>query len=278
MVEKLQQQLTKTFSEALKSVGEQFIAIVPKIILALLLLALGIVFAHVAKRIALRLFDFIGLDKLSAKVNVDKAIRALGIVSSISKILSLLIYWLIVFMALLLVSEILSLQAVSDAIGAIVAYIPRLIGGLLILIIGLLVGRFLRDVFSKSLAQTGIIASDILGHIAQVVIVIFACIMALRQVGFDVTVITTNIAVILGVLLVSAGLAVALAVRPLLENFFVCQQLRQQLRPGDEIRFDDINGKVVRFSLTSVTVRSGENDIVIPARQLFEQRFSKINT
>ena len=237
----------------------------------------GIVLAHMARRAVLHLFDFIGLDKLANKVGVDKELRVIGVQSGISKIVGLLVYWLIILMALTLMSEVLKLGTVSEAIGLIVAYIPHLIAGLLILVVGLLVGRFFRDAVSTSLARAGIASSQALGFILQVIIVIFVCLLALRQVGFDVSVITTNIAVILGVLLVSAGVAIALAIRPILENYFICRQLRVHLRVGDRVRCGDIEGEVVSFSLTSVVIRNGDTDTIVTARYFFDKRFSKKN-
>ena len=271
----MQQRLQETATEMLATVSDKLVDIVPQIILALVVLMVGAIVAGFARKATLRLFDFIGLDKLAAKVSIDRAIQTLGIHSSVSKILGFLVYWLIVLFALLLMSEVLELTAVSEAIGLIVAYIPRLIAGLLILVIGLLVGRLLRDIVSTSLARAGIDASDILGFVVQTIIIIFVCLLALRQVGFNVDIITTNIAVILGVLLVSSGLAVAVAIRPVLESYFVCRQLKYHIRQGDHVEFEDVKGEVVDFSLTSVVVHQGNHDVVIPARRLFEQRFSR---
>lgn len=262
-------------TEMLATTSDKLVEVVPRIVFALVVLMVGAIAAWLARKAVLRLFDFIGLDKLVAKVNIDRALRTLGIHSRVSRIFGFLVYWLIVLFALLLMSEVLELGAVSEAIGSIVAYIPHLIVGLLILVIGLLVGRLLRDIVSTSLARAGIAASNILGFVVQTVIVIFVCLLALRQVGFNVDIITTNIAVILGVLLVSAGLAVAIAVRPVLENYFICRQLKQHLRLGDHVEFDGVKGEVVSLSITSVVVRQGNHDVVIPARQLFEQRFSR---
>ena len=255
--------------------SEQLVEIVPKVLLALFVLVVGYIVARVVRKIVLHVFDFFGLDKLACKVNMDKALRSIGIKRNVSGILGFLVFWLILLVALLLMSEALDLGAVSEAIGAIVAYIPHLIAGLLILVIGLLLGRFLRDIVSTSLARTGIAASEILGVIVQVIIVIFVCLLALKQVGFDVSVITTNVSVILGVLLVSIGLAIALAVRPVLENIFACRQLRSSLQVGDQIGFDGVEGEVKSFSLSNVVIQDGNKEIVVPARLLFEQRFSR---
>jgi len=255
--------------------GEQFVEIVPKVLLALFVLVVGYIVARVVKKIVLHVFDFFGLDKLACKVNIDKALRSVGIKRNVSGILGLLVFWLIILFALLLMSEALDLGAISEAIGAIVAYIPHLIAGLLILAIGLLLGRFLRDIVSTSLARTGIAASEVLGVIVQVIIIIFVCLLALKQVGFDVSVITTNVSVILGVLLVSVGLAIALAIRPVLENVFACRQLRSGLRIGDSIEFEGTKGEITSFTLTSVVVRDGNKEIIVPSRLLFERQFTR---
>ena len=275
MFNTMKERLQETTSQMLSTSGEQLVEIVPKVLLALFILVVGYIVARVVKKMVLHIFDFFGLDKLACKVKMDRALRSIGIKRSVSGILGFLVFWLIILIALLLMSEALDLGAVSEAIGAIVAYIPHLIAGLLILVIGLLLGRFFRDIVSTSLARTGIAASEVLGVIVQVVIIIFVCLIALRQVGFDVSEITTNVSVILGVILASIGLAVALSVRPVLENIFACRQLRSGLRVGDSIEFDGVKGEVKSFTLTSVVVEDGKKEIIIPARLLFEKSFSR---
>jgi len=271
----MQERLKASSSEMLAQISNNIVEIVPQIVLAIVVFVIGAVVASIARKAVLHLFDFMGLDKLANKVNVDRGLKAIGIQSSLSKIVGLLVYWLIILMALVLVSDVLKLGTVSEAIGAIVSYIPHLIAGLLILVIGLLIGRFFRDAVSTSLARANIASSAALGFIVQAVIIIFVSLLALKQVGLDVSVITTNIAVILGVLLVTSGLAVALAIRPVLENYFICRQLKCHLHCGDQVECDGVQGEVIEISLTSVVVRQGDHDVIIPARLFFEQRFSK---
>ncbi|OGG92128.1 hypothetical protein A3H16_00950, partial [Candidatus Kaiserbacteria bacterium RIFCSPLOWO2_12_FULL_53_8] len=220
MFQAMQERLSSAMAEMLSGTSETLVKIVPQLLLTIVVLIAGFVVAHVAYRLVLKFADVVGLDKLVAKVNVDRALRTVGIRSNLSKILGFLVYWFAILFVLLLLSEILDLGAASDAIGAIVAYIPHLIIGLLLLVIGLLIGRFLRDIVSTSLARAGVTGSMVLGHLVQTLIVLFACLLALRQIGFDVSIIMTNIAVILAVILASAGLAIALGLRPVLEQSF----------------------------------------------------------
>lgn len=275
MFQAMQERLSDAFAEMVSGTSNNLVKIVPQLLLTIVVLLAAFVVAHVAYKLVLKFADFVGLDKLAAKVNVDRALRTVGIRSNISKILGFLIYWFTILFALLLLSEILDLGAASDAIGAIVAYIPHLIIGLLLVVIGLLIGRFLRDVVSTSLARAGLTASAVLGHLVQALIVLFACLLALRQIGFDVSIIMTNIAVILAVLLASAGLAVALGLRPVLEQSFCARQLKQLLKVGDHIEIDGLHGTVLTISFSHVILRAENKEIVIPARRFCEMPFIK---
>ncbi len=275
MFQAMKARLQEAFTEMLSGTSDRFIETVPQIVLTVLILIVGVVVAHVAYRIVLKVADFIGLDKLSGKVSIDRALKIVGIRSSISKILGLLVYWLTILFALLLLSEILDFGAASEAIGAIVAYIPHLIIGMLLLVVGLLIGRFFRDVVSTSLARAGVTASAILGHLTQIIIVTFACLLALRQIGFDVSIITTNIAVIFAVVIGSTGLAVALGVRPLLEQGFCGKQMKNILHVGDHVTIDGISGDVITVTLTHVILKTNEGDALIPARFFMEKRFTR---
>lgn len=275
MFSDMQQRLSETASSLISQTSEQLVEVVPQIILAVVVLTVSVVVAHVVCKVVKHIFDVLGLDKIANKVNFDRMLAKIGVKRSVSSIFCFLIYWLIILVALLMISDVLNLGAVSDAIGSIVSYIPRIIAGLLILVIGMILGRFFRDVVSTFLARGGIASSELLGAVSQAVIVIFVCLLSLQQVGFDVSVITMNVARILGVALVAGGLAVALAIRPVLENMFACRQIKVHLKLGDVVECDCTKGEVVRFSLTSVVIRDGDDEVVMPAKHLFEKRFSK---
>ena len=275
MFDAMKLRLQESSSAMLSATSEKLVEIVPQIVLALIILVVGIVLARLARKIVRHFADFIGLDKLAAKVNIDRALRSIGLSGSITSVLVLLVYWLLILFFFVLATDALGLESVSDAIGSIVGYIPHLIAALIIVVIGLLVGQFLRDVVSNSLSRAGIAASTVLGYIVQTIIIIFVCVLALGQIGLDVSLITTHMAIVVGVLLVTMGIALAIAARPLLENMLICRQVKQHLKIGDHVHFEGVDGEVVSFSLTSVIIRHGEKDFILPARQLFEQRYER---
>ena len=275
MFNAMQERLQEAFTELMTGTSAKFIEIAPQLLLTLVVLVVGVIVAHLAYRLVLKLSGVIGLDKLAGKGNIDRALRMIGVRSALSKILGLLVYWLAIFFVLLLLSETLDLGAASNAIGAIVSYIPNLIIGLLLLVFGLLIGRFLRDIVTSSLVRTGVTASVILGHLTQIVIILFACLLALRQIGFDVSIITTNVAIILAVLLATSGLAFAIGLRPILEQSFCSRQLKQLLKVGDHIVIDDASGTVAAMTLTHVVLTTPHGDLLIPAHDFFAHRFVK---
>lgn len=275
MFTSIQERLSEAYSEMLASTSEKVVEIFPQLIITIVVLIVGAVVAHIAYKLVLKFSDFIGLDKIAAKVNMDHALKTIGLKSSISRIVGILVYWLIILFALMLLSETLEFGAVSDAIGAIVGYIPRLIIGLLLLVVGLVIGRFLRDVVSTSLARVGMTASAVLGHLVQVVIVLFACLLALKQIGFDVSIITTNIAVIVAVVLASAGLAIALGMRPVLEQMFCSRHIRPLVRKGDKVEIDGVKGEVVEITLTHILIDEGSGIVSVPSKKFCESNFTK---
>ena len=167
----MKERLQQSASEMFFSTSEQFLEIVPQVFLALAILIAGVFVARFARTIVRRMADFIGLDKLAAKVNMDRALRMMGFSGSITNVLVTLVYWLLVLFFLLLASDALGLESVSLAIGAIAGYIPHLIAALIIVVIGLLLGQLLRDVVSTSLARAGIAAGYALGYLVQVIII-----------------------------------------------------------------------------------------------------------
>jgi len=97
----------------------------------------------------------------------------------------------------------------------------------------------------------------------KIVIGVFTLLAALDNLGFDVTTIIAGLGV--------GGLAVALALRPTLENIFggVTVLIDQPVRPGEFCRYGDKIGIVEEVGIRSTRIRSLDRTIVTVANSEF---------
>ena len=149
-----------------------------------------------------RLADVGGLTEAAGRVRLDP-VHAVG----------KLIFWLTMLVAVLLSSYALGLEDMREMFGRMLGFIPTLISATAIVILGLIVGEFVRALIVASAgAVEGVITVAKLTKGAMVMIATF---MALQQVGVSQDIVTSAFTLILGSIALAAGLAFGLGNREL---------------------------------------------------------------
>ena len=97
--------------------------------------------------------------------------------------------------------NVLKLEVLNNIGTAIILYIPLLVSGLLIIILGTLAGYFVESIIVKH------VNSPISGKIAKYIIIVFAIFMTLEQIKFASTIVNTAFLLILGSLAVAFAVA-----------------------------------------------------------------------
>lgn len=170
-----------------------------------------------------RLADAGGLTEAAGRVRMDP-VRAVGT----------LVFWLSMLVAVLLASSALGLENVREMFGRMLSFIPTLISGTVIIILGMIVGEFVRALIVASAgAVEGVVTVAKLTKGAMVTIAVF---MALQQVGVSEEIVTAAFTLILGSIALAAGLAFGLGNRNLagdLTRRWYEEGRRRNRRAGD---------------------------------------------
>ncbi|MDH4130564.1 MAG: hypothetical protein OEW17_00210 [Gemmatimonadota bacterium] len=149
-----------------------------------------------------RLADAGGLTEAAERVRIDP-VRAIGS----------LVFWLTMLVAVLLASSALGLENVREMFGRMLSFIPTLISGTVIIILGMIIGEFLRALIVASAGGVeGVVTVAKLSKGAMVGIAFF---MALQEVGVSEEIVTAAFTLVLGAVALAAGLAFGLGNRDL---------------------------------------------------------------
>lgn len=175
------------------------LSMIPNIFVAIILIILGYYIAKFVGQILTSLLTSMGIQKVYSWIdsNTDaKKIPKIDIASIIGNIVQAIIILFVTVEAL----RIIRLEVLNTIGNAIIAYLPLLLSGLIIITVGVFAGYFIEGMIRKY-SGSGFAAS-----IAKYIIIIFAVFMTLEQIKFASTIV--NIAF----LLVLGGLSVAFAI------------------------------------------------------------------
>lgn len=179
----------------------------PALAAALLLLLVGMFAARALRTAAERLLERARLDDYTAKVGINEVLARLGLGKSPSFALAFLIYWFVLFAFIVSAANAVSMTVVSELLERFALFLPSLIASLLILFGGLLFARFLSEVVMNAASANGVRGGVILSQACTAVVLLFAGMTALEQLGLRLSLITAAVQIVLA----SAGLSAAIA-------------------------------------------------------------------
>lgn len=124
-----------------------------------------------------------------------------------------LIFWLVMLVVILLASTALGLESINDMFGLMLSYIPTVIAAVVIVILGMIIGEFVRGLILASAG--GVAGVPTVAKVAKAAVVMISIFMALQQVGVAEEIVTAAFTLILGAVALAVGLSFGLGNREL---------------------------------------------------------------
>lgn len=261
--------------QAFNTYGAAFIDRLPAVLTGLLVLLIGLLLARGLRWVALRIGERT-LDPLAQRSGVDRAIARFGGFTP-ARLVASIIWWLMVLIAILSAADIMGLHLVSFAVQRAFAFLPTLLTALAIFVLGLWGADKVSRLVSQLSNVVELSAGRIVGRILSVITIVFASITALNIAGVDTTLITTNIQIILGGLLLAFGVAYGFAARDVLSNILGSYYGNERFKPGMYVRIGEDEGVIERIDSVSMTLRKSDRVVMIPSKRLVTERIEVID-
>lgn len=198
---------------AVSTALNNFIAAIPAIIGALLILAIGWILSNILATITDRVLERVGADRLYAEHGGQQVYGEAGSRVVPSDIGAELVRWVVRLVFLVAAANVLGLTQISLLLNQVILWIPNLIVAAVILLVAPLIGRFLRGVIEVGAGQMGFSNASLLGRIAEAAVIAFAVIIAINQIGIAADLVNILFIGIVGALALAFGLAFGLGGR-----------------------------------------------------------------
>ena len=159
----------------------------------------------VADHVMIKRLNF---NKMAAAGGLSEAMERSGTRLDPIHAVGKLLFWLVMLVAILLASTALGLEIINTMFGTMLSYIPTLIAAIVIVILGMIVGEFVRALVLASAGRVEGVPT--LAKLAKAAVVVIAIFMALTQLGVAAEIVTAAFSLILGAIALAAGLAFGL--------------------------------------------------------------------
>jgi hypothetical protein len=181
---------------------------IPAIIAAVIILLVGWFAGKLAGKIIGTIIDKIGLGGAMDKTMFGDVVKSSGMTTA--KFFDVLVRWFIYIIFIMAAINVLKIELLIDFMNQLVLYIPHLIAGLLLLIVGLILVDFLMDWIGTQLKTREVASGELIATILRALFSLLIITLALDQMLIDTSIIYTFLVPLawgLGI-----GLAVAIGI------------------------------------------------------------------
>lgn len=186
---------------------------IPQIIgFVLILIAGWIIAALIAGAIAsvLRSMRF---NQLATNSGFTGFVKNMGVETDAAGFIALVVKWFVRLIALVVAFDALGLPAVSDVLRQLLLFLPNLVVGIVVLVIGGIAANALSGLVRGAAAQAELGDPNTLATVAKVAVWAFAIVVAVNQIGIAQTLVNTLFMAVVGALALALGLAFGLGAR-----------------------------------------------------------------
>lgn len=263
----MQSDLTTPAVRSVTDLGEWFAAHQSRLLAFAALVAVGIVLALLLRALAVRIVH--ALERAIPGFAFRTSFGGLVRERRVADVVGGVVLWVVMLLFAAAAADALGLSLLRGAVASLSLFIPRVFGAALIVVAGLVVGNVARGAVTAAAAQ-GTTFARTLGQLVRLAIVSAAGLIAVAEMGVDITLLTAMISVALAALLGGFALAFGLGARTAISNIIGSHYVRQTFEVGQTVRLGDIEGTITALTSTAVILQVPDGTMIIPAKQFAE--------
>ncbi len=197
--------LAVSVGESLQQTIDEFFAFLPDLLGALLILVVGYFIAKAVSSLVGRGLRSAGADRALATGTAGQYKQQFAPSLQPSGVISTIVFWLIFGLAIMLAVSALGIQALTDFISTVVAYLPNVIAAILILLVAVAIAGAVGGLAQRLMGGTTL--GRLIQTIVPILVITIALFMALVQLKIAEEIVVATYVIVLG----SIGLGLALA-------------------------------------------------------------------
>jgi small-conductance mechanosensitive channel len=186
------------------------------------------------------------------------------------------VYWLVIVCAVMAATETLGLPVVTAWLSGVATFLPRIAVAILIVALGTVAARVTRHLVTSTANAANVTSAERMGRVTEMALLLGTALVAIEQLGIEISFLKATLLILLGGLLLGAALAFGFGGRDLVANILSAHYVHRLYQVGQHIRVDGLEGRIVRITETSVILECAEGDVSIPARTFADSRSTLI--
>jgi hypothetical protein len=199
-------------------------AFMPRLAIALGVLLVGWLLAKAFRFSVVKALRALNFQVLTERAGIDGFLQQGGTDKDTTELFGWLAYALVILLSLLVAFNSLGLSQVTDLLGKVLLFVPRLLVVLLVLVFGSYFARFVGNAVTSYCRSAGISDAELLGRVMQYGIMVFVVLLGIDHLDIGGGLIQRTFVILLAGIVFALALAFGLGGREraaaLLERWF----------------------------------------------------------
>ncbi|CAA9386093.1 MAG: hypothetical protein AVDCRST_MAG74-692 [uncultured Pyrinomonadaceae bacterium] len=176
----------------------RFVSFLPALIGAAIILIVGWFVSGLLAGLIERALKAVGFESAVERSGIGEFIRRSGTRMTTSGVIATLIKYFIFLIFVQAAANVLGIPQLTEIINRIILFIPNVIVAMAIIVVGSFIAQFLSGLVRSSVSELGVGSPDLLAKLTQYIVIGFAVIAAIDQLGIAATVVNTLLIGLIG--------------------------------------------------------------------------------
>ena len=263
---KLALQLDQVNLSLFEDMWQELLKFMPKLIAVIAILIIGWLLIKIVSFLIKKALKFSKIDVLADKLKEIDIFKNVSIKPTI--IIVKVVKWMLLLLMLIIISDILGLQMLTEGIASFIGYLPRLFSAIAILMIGIYIAYIIKNAIQSLFKSLDLGGSNVIGSIVFFAIVVIVAITALNQAGIDTEMITSNLTLIFGSLLLAFTIAFGLGSKEIVQRLLFGFYSRKNLNVGQKIKIGGVEGTIEAIDNIYLTLITDDGKFIFPIKEV----------
>ncbi len=187
--------------------------VIPQVLGFIIILVLGWIVSSLIARATASVLRTVKFNELSTRSGFTGFVNNMGVETDAAGFIALVVKWFVRLIALVVAFDALGLPAVSDVLRQLLLFLPNLVVGIVVLVVGGLGANALAGLVRGAATQAEFGNPEVMATVARFAVWSFAIVIAVNQIGIAETLVNTLFMAIVGAIALALGLSFGLGGR-----------------------------------------------------------------
>lgn len=258
--------------DSLTTMWLEITKVFPNIIGALIVVIIGWLITKIVIRIIKKVLKLAKANKLDDKLNEIEIVEGKQLNFDTVEVVSKFVKWLMYIMIIIMASDIMGLEIISNKISELLGYLPQLFTALVIFILGLLFANFVKKGLKSLFESMDLSGGKMISQVVFFLLLTFISVTAINQAGIDTAIITSNITMIMAAFLLAFAIAFGLGAKHVVGKLMHTFYARKMFEVGQKISFNDKTYTIDEVKSISIVLKNDNGRLIVPINELMENQ------